>query len=210
MKLSWKHAIRWCIFISVLTFVLAVLFSVASNTLLNGLNWALGMLVVLFLVMIGILFDIIGIAVTAADEKPFHAMGAERVRGAKQAVYILRNADRVSNFCNDVIGDISGIVSGAAATFVVLELLTSLAVNSNATSTVVNVIFAGLVSALTVGGKALGKSVAINNSTSIVLMIGKFFYFLESRLNIRIFKNGKRSKSGKRGKKHAARTNQPT
>lgn len=210
MKLSWKHAIRWCIFISVLTFVLAVLFSVASNTLLNGLNWALGMLVVLFLVMIGILFDIIGIAVTAADEKPFHAMGAERVRGAKQAVYILRNADRVSNFCNDVIGDISGIVSGAAATFVVLELLTSLAVNSNATSTVVNVIFAGLVSALTVGGKALGKSVAINNSTSIVLMIGKFFYFLESRLNIRIFKNGKRSKSGKRGKKQAARTNQPT
>jgi CBS domain containing-hemolysin-like protein len=132
------------------------------------------------------------------------------VRGAKQAVYILRNADRVSNFCNDVIGDISGIVSGAAATFVVLELLTSLAVNSNATSTVVNVIFAGLVSALTVGGKALGKSVAISNSTSIVLMIGKFFYFLESRLNIRIFKNGKRSKSGKRGKKHAARTNQPT
>lgn len=209
MKFSFRHAIKWCIFISILTFVLAVLFSVASNTLLNGLNWALGMLVVLFLVMIGILFDIIGIAVTAADEKPFHAMASERVRGAKQSIYIVRNADRVSNFCNDVIGDISGIISGTAVTFVVIGLLASLQVSSSMTSTIINVAFAGLVSALTVGGKALGKSFAINSATGIVLIIGKFFYFLERRLNIRVF-NGKKSKSGKRGKKDAARTNQPT
>jgi len=56
MKFSLRHAIRWTVFISIITFVLAILFSVASNTLLNGLNWALGMLVVLVLVMIGIFF----------------------------------------------------------------------------------------------------------------------------------------------------------
>lgn len=207
MKFSLRHAIRWTVFISIITFVLAVLFSVASNTLLNGLNWALGMLVVLVLVMIGIFFDIIGIATTAAEEKPFHAMASERVRGARHAIYLLRNADRVSNICNDVIGDISGIVSGTAVTFVVLELIADLGVNGTTASTIVNVAFAGLVSALTVGGKAFGKSFAINNSTNIVLFIGKFFYFMESRLHIRIF-NGKKMKSRKRGKKHAARANQ--
>jgi len=207
MKFSLRHAIRWTVFISIITFVLAILFSVASNTLLNGLNWALGMLVVLVLVMIGIFFDIIGIATTAAEEKPFHAMASERVRGARHAIYLLRNADRVSNICNDVIGDISGIVSGTAVTFVVLELIADLGVNGTTASTIVNVAFAGLVSALTVGGKAFGKSFAINNSTNIVLFIGKFFYFMESRLHIRIF-NGKKMKSRKRGKKHAARANQ--
>ena len=186
--------------------MLAVLFSVASNTLLNGLNWALGMLVVLFLVMIGIFFDIIGIATTAADETPYHAMASERVRGAKHAIYIVRNADRVSNFCNDVIGDISGIISGTAVTFVILQLLTTLQVSDGLLSTVVNVVFAGLVSALTVGGKALGKTFAITQATSIVLMIGKFFYFLERRLKIKVFVS-KKAKSGKRGKKNAARAN---
>ena len=47
---------------------------------------------------------------------------------ARQAIYIVRNADRVSNFCNDVIGDISGIISGTAVAFVVLKLLQSLQV----------------------------------------------------------------------------------
>lgn len=189
-----------------MTFVLAVLFSVASNTLLNGLNWALGMLVVLFLVMIGIFFDIIGIAATAADEKPYHAMASERVRGARQAIYIVRNADRVSNFCNDVIGDISGIISGTAVTFVVLQLLSTLQVSDSLLTTTVNVVFAGLVSALTVGGKALGKTVAITQATSIILIIGKFFYFLEHRLKIKVF-DSKKAKARKRGKKSAARTN---
>lgn len=206
MKSSFRHALKWCIFITIVTFVLAVLFSVASNTLLNGLNWALGMLVVLFLVMIGIFFDIIGIATTAADETPYHAMASERVRGAKHAIYIVRNADRVSNFCNDVIGDISGIISGTAVTFVILQLLTTLQVSDGLLSTIVNVVFAGLVSALTVGGKALGKTFAITQATSIVLMIGKFFYFLERRLKIKVFVS-KKSKSGKRGKKNAARAN---
>jgi len=134
-------------------------------------------------------------------------MASERVRGARHAIYLLRNADRVSNICNDVIGDISGIVSGTAVTFVVLELIADLGVNGTTASTIVNVAFAGLVSALTVGGKAFGKSFAINNSTNIVLFIGKFFYLMESRLHIRIF-NGKKMKSRKRGKKHAARANQ--
>jgi CBS domain containing-hemolysin-like protein len=203
MKFSFKHSMKWSIFISIVTFILACIFSVISTTILEGVGWGIGMLVVLLLVLIGIVFDMMGIASTAAVEKPFHAMASERVRGSKQAIQIVRNADRFSSFCNDVIGDIAGVISGAATAIVILNLLTSIGNSDNAIIyTVVSVIFAGVVSALTVGGKAMGKSIAIHFAEEFILLIGKFFYFLESRLGIHIF-NGKKNKSsnGKRGNK---------
>src|SRR5690606_33080419 len=112
LKFSFRHSMRWSIFILITTFVLACFFSIASTIVLEGLAWGAGMVVVLILVLIGIVFDMMGIASTAAKEAPFHAMAAERVTGAKKAIYIIRNADRFSNFCNDVIGDIVGVISG--------------------------------------------------------------------------------------------------
>ena len=55
----------------------------------------------------------IGVAVAAADEKPLHAMGADRVHGSRQAIWLVRRAGRVANICNDVVGDVSGTISGA-------------------------------------------------------------------------------------------------
>lgn len=134
-------------------------------------------------------------------------MASERVRGSKHAIYIVRNADRFSNFCNDVIGDIAGVISGAASALVVAKLMLSMN-GSELMYTVVAVVFTGAVSALTVGGKAMGKSFAIHHANSIVLIIGKSFELLERRLGIRIFtKKRRKSKSGKRGKQRAARSN---
>lgn len=45
---------------------------------LNGVAWFTGLIVVLIIVFIGIFFDMLGIAATAADETPFHAMAAKR------------------------------------------------------------------------------------------------------------------------------------
>lgn len=159
------------------TFALAVILSVASTSILGKAGWGVGMVIVLMLVLIGVFFDIMGLAAAAAKETPFHAMAAEKVRGAKQAIYIVRNADRFSNFCNDVIGDMTGVISGSATAIVVTNLLWSMNAESVWMTTAVSVAFTGLVSALTVGGKALGKSFAIHYSTSIVLLIGKCFYF---------------------------------
>lgn len=210
MKYSFRHSMKWSIFISAVTFVLAGIFSVLSTTILEGVAWGSGMLMVLVLIMIGIVFDMMGLASAAANEKPFHAMASEKVKGAKQAIGIVRNADRFSSFCNDVIGDITGIISGAASALVVLKLLTSMNVEHSLLYTSVSVVFSALVSSLTVGGKALGKSLAIRNATQIVLIIGKFFYFLEHRFGIRIFNTvKKKSNNGKRGNKRA-RANQPT
>src|SRR4051794_9351586 len=125
MKFSVKNSIRWSVLISLVTFIMACVFTVASSSLLDGVSWGIGMLIVIFLILIGIFFDILGLAAASANEVPFHGMASEKVNGSKHAIYIVRNADRFSNFCNDVIGDITSVISGAAVTIVVIKLFSS-------------------------------------------------------------------------------------
>lgn len=208
LKFSFRHSIRWSIFISVATLALAIFFSVTSTMVLEGVAWGAGMLVVLVLVLIGVVFDMIGIASAAAEETPLHAMAADKVPGARHAIQIVRNADRFSSFCNDVIGDIVGVISGTATAVVVIKLVVSAGMENTAWHTVTSVVFSAVVSALMVGGKALGKSFSIHYATRIVFWIGKCFYLLESKLGIKLFSpskaNSKKS-NGKKGSKRAAR-----
>lgn len=199
MKLPFDKSINWSISVAVITFVLAALFAIISTALLNGLSWAAGMIVVFSIVLIGILFDIIGVAATASQEKPFHAMAAEKVHGAKQAILLTRNADRVASFCNDVIGDISGIVSGTASAIVVMQLTIQFGQGDGSLfQTIVSVTFTSVVAAMTVGGKALGKTYAIRYSKNVVFQVGRLLYILEEKLKLkitpRIF-NSKRQKT---------------
>src|SRR5699024_6410578 len=117
-----QRSIKFSITIAVITFVLAAIFSIVSSSLLSNVIWYLGIIIVLIIVFIGIIFDMLGIASTAAEEAPFHAMASEKVPGARESVIIIRNADKFASFCNDVIGDISGIVSGTATAIVVLQI----------------------------------------------------------------------------------------
>lgn len=197
-----KSSMRWSVFIAIVTFILAALFSIVSTALLAGVTWAIGMLIVLLFIITGIVFDMMGLAAAAARETPFHSMASERMTGAKQAIRVVRNADRFSNFCNDVIGDISGVISGTASAYVVLKLVVDLGYNNESLLySVTAVVFAALVSALTVGGKALGKSFSIHYSTEIILWVGRVLYVLEHRFNITVFalepKSKKRSGNGK-------------
>ena len=126
----------------------------------------------LFRSALGIVFDIIGVAVTAADAKPFHSMAAHREKGAKEALMLLRSASRVSSVCNDVVGDICGIVSGSTAAVIVTRLQTALDMRS----VLVSVAITALISGLTIGGKALGKTFAIQSSTQVVYWAGRFLH----------------------------------
>jgi hypothetical protein len=174
MKHSFTKTLKWSTSIAVITLVLAAIFTVVSSFLLNGVSWAIGMGIVFLIVLTGVLFDIVGVASTAAKEVPFHAMASEKVPGARHAIIITRNADRVANFCNDVIGDISGIVSGTASAAVVVELTLSMGNSSGSNSEyLISIVFTSVVAALTVGGKALGKSYAINHSTFIIFQVGR-------------------------------------
>ncbi|MEI3606773.1 hypothetical protein SPD48_13780 [Pseudogracilibacillus sp. SE30717A] len=182
-----KRSIRFSLTIAVITFVLAAIFSSLSSSLLNNVSWLIGLILVLFIVLIGIVFDMLGIASTAANEAPLHAMAAEKVTGAKEAVNIYKNADKFASFCNDVIGDISGIVSGSALTIVILDITKLIHGTAEPTPHIIlSVVLTSLVAALTVGGKALGKYFAINSSTQIILLAGKIIYFIEEKLKIRV------------------------
>ncbi|NIK12405.1 hypothetical protein [Alkalibacillus almallahensis] len=188
-----KESIRFSISIAVITFVLAAIFSIVSQGVLGGVNWFIGIIIVLTIVLIGVLSDMLGIAATAASEKPFHSMASEKVYGAKNAIRIVRNADKFATFCNDVIGDIAGVISGTASTLVVIQLATVITDGDISTyQFVIGIIFTSLVAALTVGGKALGKSLAVRLSTDLVLFAGKVTAIIEDTLRIRLLPSNKK------------------
>ena len=83
---------------------------------------------------------------------------------------LLRNAEKVSSICNDVVGDICGVVSGAASATIAARVL---AKASFSWPQVVTLGMSALVAGLTVGGKAVGKTVAIGSCTDIVYLVGK-------------------------------------
>ena len=113
---------RWALTAFVMAVALSGLLSLSSEAILENADLLLALLILALFIGLGILFDIIGVAVTAADPRPFHSMAAHKEKGAKEALKLLRNADRVSSVCNDVVGDICGIVSGATGAVIVARL----------------------------------------------------------------------------------------
>ena len=154
-----------------LSFILSFVFNALSDLVLQGVGLVIAFFVLAAFVFLGIVFDILGVATTSASVSPLHAMAAHKVKGAKEAIWLLQNTEKVSSFCNDVIGDIAGIISGATAAVIIAKLpfqniLLSLGITA-------------LVAGFTVGGKAFGKSFAISHSNSIVFGVGKVLYFLK-------------------------------
>lgn len=188
--------------IAVITLVLAAIFSVVSTAILSGVAWGIGMVIVFLIVLLGVISDTIGVASTAASERPFNAMAAEKVPGARQAVQITRNADKFSNFTNDVIGDIAGVVSGTASAYVVIQFAGQIGHAEGSTGQfIISVIFTSIVAALTVGGKSVGKTIAIKYSTEIIYRVGRLFHMLEVKLKITIFKDKKLKRQKSKGRK---------
>lgn len=170
---------RWITFITIFAFFLSVFMSTFSDLLMRRSTTVVAFVVLIGIVLIGIVFDVIGVAVTVTDEKPFHSMAASKVRGAKSSLRLIRNASRVSNVCNDVVGDICGIISGSSAAFIVTQV--EFPPGGILDATLFSVILSGLVASLTIGGKAFGKEVAINNSKEIITAIGRILSFFSRK-----------------------------
>lgn len=161
---------KWVLTILIVSFAISFSLSFVSEMTVPKFNLFVGILVTLLFIMLGILFDIIGVCVTAADEKVFHSMNSRKVKGADIAVVFKKNCDKVSSFCCDVIGDICGVISGTTA--ITIALLISKSINTNLLLTTLCV--TGIISALTIGGKAIGKSFAINKCDIILYEFSKF------------------------------------
>ena len=165
---------HWVVRIFLASVALSALLGFASGLVLEGAGYVLASAVLSAFILLGIVFDVIGVAVTAADAKPFHSMASHREKGAKEALYLLKNAEKVSSFCNDVVGDICGIVSGSTAAVIVLRLQSSF----HTKSILISIAVTALISGLTIGGKAVGKRLALNHSTDVVYRTAKAMRFL--------------------------------
>ena len=124
-----KSGRGWALRVFVLAVVLSALLSFFSTTALEGTGYVVAALVLAVFIGLGIVFDMIGVAVTAADPKPFHSMAAHKEKGAKAAIRLLQNANQVSSVCNDVVGDIVGVISGSAGSVIALYLAAYFAVS---------------------------------------------------------------------------------
>ena len=173
-----KRTRNWVIEIFFVTMLVSGSISFLSEEIMANSNIIVAFLILLIIVVIGIIFDIIGVAVTSADEKPFHSMAARKVPGAHEAITLLRNAERVSSICNDVIGDICGVVSGSASATIAAEVLTTM--EGFSWPKLVTLTMSAVVAALTVGGKAVGKTFAINSSTTIIHGVGRAIHIFHN------------------------------
>lgn len=161
---------KWIATVVIVAFLTSFTLSFISEMTIPNLSLWLGILVTLFFIFLGIFFDIIGVSVTTADEAVFHSMSSRKVKGANIAVKFKKNADKVSSFCCDVIGDVCGIISGAAGTTIATILVTQFKFNTLFTSITV----AAIIASITIGGKAIGKSFAINKSNIVLYEFAKF------------------------------------
>lgn len=165
-QVNWK----WIITIVCITFIISFLLSIFANNIIPELSLIFGILITLLFIVIGILFDIVGVSVTTAEESVFHSMNSRKVKGANVAVKFKKNADKVSSFCCDVIGDICGVISGAAGTAITAILVTKF----HSSLLITGLLVTAIISSLTIGGKAIGKSFAINKSDIILYEFAKF------------------------------------
>jgi hypothetical protein len=161
----------WPVKAFIMTIFVSLAFSIISEFTLTNVGIVVSVFLILLLLAVGIIADMIGVAATACSIEPFTAMSSRRVKGARVAIIIVKNSEKVSSICNDIIGDICGILSGAAGAAITLKMMNPSMVNS------LQVLIAASVSAiiagLTIFGKALCKKYAINNCTKIILTVSK-------------------------------------
>lgn len=189
-----KYNMKWIILITMWTFFLAICISMISENIMRNLNIVMALTTLTVIISFGVAFDIIGIAVTAAKEDTFHSMAANKIYEAKYAIRLVRNAGPVSNFCSDVIGDIAGIVSGAAGTIIVIKIIEIYGIRDG---TFISIVMSGIIAALTVGGKAYGKEIAINNADDIIYKTGKVFMLFYIKFGVDLLPPLKKTEKGR-------------
>ena len=173
IKRERRKNMQWVVSVFLSTILISGIISLLSDEVMAASSVAVAFCILLAIIFLGILFDIIGMAVATADEKPFHSMAARKVPGAHEAIRLLRNAERVSSICNDVVGDICGVVSGSASATIAALILANVELGWPRG---VSLVMSALVAGLTVGGKAIGKTIAVKSCTKIVHLVGRILH----------------------------------
>lgn len=181
---------------ALLTFVLSLLFTYIAGSVLNRISFLLlAFLLLTLVILFGVIFDMIGFAAAAADIEPLNARASNKVWGARQAVKMVKNADQVAVLCSDVMGDIASTLAGALGAVIIFKLLASRPFLKEEALTI---IMTSLVAAMSVGGKAFGKGLALREATEIIFRLGQLLAWVEKLVNYEFFGTSKGCKGKKR------------
>ena len=168
---------KWVLIVTILAFFISIIMTLFSTITLESVSLFVAILITFLFILLGIVFDIIGVAVTSGDEVAFHSMSSRKVKGGKIGVKLMKNTSKVSSVCCDVIGDVCGIVSGTSGV-VIVSLIIKL---TDISELLVSLLVTGLISSLTIGGKALGKGFAVNRSKEIVTIVSRALSFFQKK-----------------------------
>ena len=168
---------NWLYKVFLLTFFLAAIFSAITSFMSENFNNVVLFIILLIVIFIGIIFDMLGVSVLTSKEATFHAMASKKLKGAKEAINLIKNSVTISSVSCDVIGDICGIVSGGLGTVLTINLCDEFSLSIGITTILVTAV----ISSLTVGCKAISKNIAAKHSDNIVYTAAKVLYFLKIR-----------------------------
>ncbi|MBO5530399.1 MAG: hypothetical protein J5970_03280 [Bacilli bacterium] len=163
---------KWLLTVLLISFVLSIVMSITSEGLIPKVNVVIGIIIILLFIFIAVIFDMIGVAITAQEETPFHSMASKKIKGSTHSVKLLKNADKIASICNDVVGDVAGVVSGSAGVLVASTISDYFGINKS----LVVLVTTAVIASLTITGKAYGKSIAIKNSKEITKQVGKVLH----------------------------------
>lgn len=175
-----KFNVKYPLQVLLITLVMSFTLNISSEALLSSVGLIVSILILVVFVGISILCDMIGVAVTAGSLEPFLARASKKERGAKEAIKLIKNAEKISSFCCDIVGDSCGILSGAVGASIVVRIYSA---TGDFMSVLVAALVSSVIASLTVFGKALCKGIALNHSDKIILKVGKFLSFFSLRKN---------------------------
>ena len=85
----------WPLYALIITLFLSFVFSLLSELILGNTNLVIAYVLIIIIILISIFFDMIGTAATACDIEPCFSMWAPKLNGAKMAVKIFKNSEKV-------------------------------------------------------------------------------------------------------------------
>ena len=170
-----KKQISWLITVLLLSFVLSMGMSLLSEGIIPKINVIFGIVIILVFIFISVIFDMIGVAITAQDETPFNSMASKKIKGSSHSVKLIKNSDKLASICNDVVGDVCGVVSGSAGMMVAATLMDKVKINPS----LLILLITSIIASLTITSKAFGKTIAIKKSKAITERVGKVIHLFK-------------------------------
>lgn len=182
------------------TFLIAVGVAFLSHTFLRKVGLVPAFSLLVGLMALGVLADIVGTAAAAAEEAPFHAMATNQVAGSREALQLVRHADRVANVANDLFGDVLATIGGSVGAVIVVRL----ALTVRAPETLVDTVLLAAIAAGTVGAKAAAKSFAIRRANEVMFLLGRAFYRVQRLTGLRLLDGevGRKGRRARRTRRH--------